>query len=418
MKYRITVLAFSLFSAVSVLTAQGQEKVLELMDSLSMVAPQIRHDFDEKYRIDNLDYGMTIGIEQTPGGRIWNCFVGGGDNEDAYFVLNWSDDGGCSWTDTRFVIDPHDDSLPFARRTIVGQLWTDPLGRLWLFYDQSVTYYYGSSTNWCVICENPDDEVPVWSEPRFLGIGCSLNKPTVMSTGEWVLPVSIWDRSTMAYSTLKDFWTDEEFHSSKSCLDPIRGAHVYVSVDQGNTWEDRSLVKFPFPTFDEHVFVELEDGRWWMTARVGIGTDNSGIMQSFSSDRGYTWTEPEMFQPHISSRHFIRRLASGRLVMVRHGRYDECTSTRTDLMAFISDDDGKTWKGGLLLDDSYDVSYPTGFQDSEGYIHISYDLQRAKRGEIYLAKFTEDDVLNGMISSKHGCLRYLIVKPGKISNRQ
>ena len=72
MKYRITVLAFSLFSAVSVLTAQGQEKVLELMDSLSMVAPQIRHDFDEKYRIDNLDYGMTIGIEQTPGGRIWN----------------------------------------------------------------------------------------------------------------------------------------------------------------------------------------------------------------------------------------------------------------------------------------------------------------------------------------------------------
>ena len=414
MKRHIVALAFSFLFATSALSAQTFEEYMVMMDSLSMEPPQIQTDFHRKYKVKNLDYGMTIGIERTPGGRIWNCFVAGGDNEDAYFVLNWSDDNGKTWTDSKYVIDPHDKSLPFARRTIVGQLWTDPLGRLWLFYDQSVTYYYGSSTNWYSICENPDDENPVWSEPKFLGIGCTLNKPTVMSTGEWVLPVSIWDRNTMAYTVLKDVWTDEEFRASKAELDPVRGAHVYVSMDQGKSWTDRGMTRFPHPTFDEHIIIELGDGRWWMTGRVGIGTRNSGIIQSFSSDKGYTWSEPEIYQPHLSSRHFITRLASGNLVMVRHGRFDECTKTRTNLTAFISDDDGKTWKGGLLLDDTYDISYPTGFQAPDGYIYVSYDLQRTRRGEIYLVKMTEEDILAGKIVSPEGFLKHLIYKPGKV----
>lgn len=398
-------------------TAQTFSNFVEMLDSLSMEIPQIKDNFCDKYYVKNLDYGMTIGIEQTPGGRIWNCFVGGGDNEDAFFLLTWSDDGGHTWTDTKFVIDPHDNLLPFARRTIVGQLWTDPLGNLWLFYDQSMTYYYGSSTNWYSICKNPDSENPVWSKPVYLGIGCTLNKPTIMSTGEWVLPVSIWSRKTMDYAKLKQELTDSEFNSLKSELDSYRGAHTYVSTDNGETWEDRGQVVFPNPTFDEHQYIELKNGKWWMTARVGIGTNNSGIMQSFSSDKGYTWSTPKFYQPHISSRHYIRRLKSGNLVLVRHGYFDECTKTRTNLMAFLSEDDGKTWKGGLLLDDTYDVSYPTGFQDNDGYIYISYDLQRAKKGEIYLAKFQEKDILAGEVKSKEGFLKHMIFKPGKLETK-
>ena len=99
---------------------------------------------------------------------------------------------------------------------------------------------------------------------------------------------------------------------------------------------------------------------------------------------------------------------------MRHGHYDECTKTRTNLTAFISDDNGKTWKGGLLLDDTYDVSYPTGFQSKDGYIYVSYDLQRAKRGEIYLAKFKEKDILAGKIVTRKGFTNRLIFKPGKL----
>ena len=73
------------------MAAQSLEKFVHTMDSLSMVPPQIQSEFDAKYLTENLDYGMTIGIEQTPGGRIWNCFVGGGDNEDAFFVLQYKE---------------------------------------------------------------------------------------------------------------------------------------------------------------------------------------------------------------------------------------------------------------------------------------------------------------------------------------
>lgn len=102
----------------------------------------------EKYRLANLDYGMTIGIEQTPGGRIWCCWVAGGDDADAYFLLAWSDDRGETWSDTKAVIDPHDATLPEKRRTIVGNLWCDPDGRLWLFYDVAMTYYDGRGGTW------------------------------------------------------------------------------------------------------------------------------------------------------------------------------------------------------------------------------------------------------------------------------
>ena len=190
-------LAIFLISA-SVAYAQDSQDLFRICDSLAMQPPvirEMRRADKAKYSVKKLEYGMTIGIERTPRGRIWNCFVSGGDDANAYFLLNWSDDGGKRWSDTKFIIDPHDDSLPLKRRTIVGQLWTDPLGRLWLFMDQSMTYFDGRSGNWCAVCENPDAAHPVWSEPRYIGFGCSLNKPTVLSNGEWVLPVSLWVRS-------------------------------------------------------------------------------------------------------------------------------------------------------------------------------------------------------------------------------
>ena len=157
---------------------------------------------------------MSLRTNRHLRGRIWNCFVGGGDNADAYFLLHWSDNDGKTWSDTKFIIDPHRDDLPFKRRTIVGQLWTDPIGRLWLFMDQAMTYYDGRAGNWYAICENPDAKHPIWSEPKYLSFGCTLNKPTVMSTGEWVLPVSLWIRR-MINVAMEKGWTES----------PLREAH-------------------------------------------------------------------------------------------------------------------------------------------------------------------------------------------------
>ena len=65
----------------------------------------------------------------------------------------------------------------------------------------------------------------------------------------------------------------------------------------------------------------------------------------------------------------------------------------SQLTAWLSEDDGKTWKGGLMLDERKGISYPDGFQAPDGTIYISYDRNRATDGEILLARFTEEDIL-------------------------
>ena len=135
------------------------------------------------------------------------------------------------------------------------------------------------------------------------------------------------------------------------------------------------------------------------------------MYESFSSDKGYTWTKPKFYLPHCNSRHFMRRLASGAILMVRHGYVYENTSYRRELRAFLSYDEGKSWNGNLLLDERSKITYPSGCQDENGDIFISYDYERAKCGEIYLAKFTEQDILDGRVSGK-SFLKKRIFKAG------
>ena len=49
--------------------------------------PYINHTPDERYQMKNLDYGMTIGTAVTHKGRLFACWVGGGDNPKAFFLL-------------------------------------------------------------------------------------------------------------------------------------------------------------------------------------------------------------------------------------------------------------------------------------------------------------------------------------------
>lgn len=117
-----------------------------------------------------------------------------------------------------------------------------------------------------------------------------------------------------------------------------------------------------------------------------------------------------------NSRFFIRRLKSGRLLMVNHSnwRYPQGDwkgyKTRNNLMAQLSEDDGKSWFGGLLLDVRNDVSYPDGCQEENGQIHIIYDYDRHGAREILTASFTEHDILEGRFDSPNSYYRRLVSK--------
>ena len=171
----------------------------------------------------------------------------------------------------------------------MGNLWTDPKGRLWLFFDQQLGDPQKRITNWFMRCDDPDAAEPAWSEPVMFAEGCTLNKPTVLKNGDWLLPVSDWHKKT---------------------------ARVFASTDEGASWKERGSLQFPDWEFDEHMMVELKDGRLWMLART-----KGQPHESFSTDGGKTWSTPKQAATvqNVNARFFLRRLKSGRILLVKNG---------------------------------------------------------------------------------------------------
>jgi predicted neuraminidase len=323
------------------------------------------------------------GLERARNGRLWAVWYAGGPDEPTegpgnYVVLVTSTDDGKTWSGPKIVIDP-----PGDVRAYDSTLWHDPQGRMWLFWAQSSHKWDGRSGVWAMHTSNSGDGQPRWSEPRRLCHGIMMNKPTVRKNGDWLLPVSVWAQKP------GDGTRPEHRHD----LQELVGANVFVSSDQGRTFQHLGQTRAVDSIFDEHSIIERRDGSLWMLLRT-----KSGIAESVSVDGGKTWTPAQPSRiPHVNSRFFIRRLRSGNLLMVRHNPPDR--KTRSHLMAYLSTDDGKTWSDGMMVDERAGVSYPDGVEDDKGNIRIIYDFERTKSRLILMAVFTEGDVRSGTPSA-------------------
>jgi hypothetical protein len=394
---------------VSVFALQHLGQVTQQLLNQIHVTQKLILDPLPAYEHKYLPFAMASSIEVTHGGRIWTCWAGGEDGPNAFLLASYSDDEGKSWRDPVFVIDPQAHGLKLGTR--LGSFWCDPKGALWLFFHQSVGMFDGSCSNWFVRCDNPDDENPVWMDPVYIGFGASINKPIVCKNGEWILPVSLWER----------WHIDKPFTDCYRELDPVRGANVFVSDDEGGLWRYRGGIIFKDSCYNEHSVVELDDGRLWMLSR---GMED--VFQSFSDDGGKTWEPQSTAFPHANSRCALARLRSGALLVVKHGRRfdsapertkpEDCGSGRYDLTAFLSEDGGRTWSSGLLLDERQNVSYPDIAQAPNGNVYVHYDRNRYTDAEILFARFREEDVKMGkfmseaaspknIIKSRHGMNR-------------
>lgn len=328
------------------------------------------------------------GIERARNGRLWAVWYAGGPGEgpENYVILVTSDDDGKSWCGPKLVIDP-----PGPVRAYDPTLWMDPTGKLWLFWAQSHGNWDGRSGVWTITTDTPNDPNPTWTAPRRIANGIMMNKPTLRSNGEWLLPIAIWEKPA-------DNRTPKAFQHS---LPEENAANVYVSRDQGRTFQRLGGARVPQRVYDEHMIVERTDGSLWMLVRTSYG-----IGQSTSTD-GRNWTPgTKSGIPHVNSRFFIRRLASGQLLAVTHEPPDK--KTRSHLIARLSNDDGKTWVGGLMIDERRGVSYPDGVQGDDGVIRIIYDFERTGARQILMATFTEEDVLKGQWQSPAARQRVLV----------
>jgi len=319
-----------------------------------------------------------------PRGRLWATWYAGvtpGEDANNYVVLSTSADDGGSWREV-LVVDPDADG---PVRAFDPELWVSPDGRLFFFWAQMDRGRRDTQLGvWCIETATPDAEQPAWSRPRRLGDGVMMCKPTVLSTGEWTLPISLWREHD-------------------------KSAQIVVSADAGRSWSVRGACNVPRDVrqFDEHMIVERKDGTLLMLVRTTYG-----IGQSTSTDRGATWPDlvPSAL-PHTPARFFVQRLASGNLLLVKHGPLDRQTG-RSHLTAFVSMDDGATWCGGLMLDERPGVSYPDGQQTPDGLIRVIYDHNRVTDRTILMATFREEDVVAGKDASGAVRLRQLVSRAG------
>ena len=82
------------------------------------------------------------------------------------------------------------------------------------------------------------------------------------------------------------------------------------------------------------------------------------------------------------------------------------------MTALLSDDDGRTWTGGLTLDERKNVSYPDGIQGRDGVIRVVYDRERFTEREILMAAFREEDVRAGKCVSADTRLKVIVNRAG------
>jgi hypothetical protein len=344
------------------------------------------------------------GIAVAPNGRLWVSWDTGGygEGKDNVVMLATSGDGGRTWSKPVLIVDP-----PF--RASYSGLWLDPDDRLWFTftiwpirsahedrvsmqeqfddirsYNAFITENQAAGSQfWAITTDNPDDPSPDWNAPRLIAMEYGhMNKPAVLSCGTWVWPTATLGRPK-----------------------PHR---PLFSTNCGRTFHFRGHVPIPEAerNCDENMIVERGDGSLWMLNRT-----NYGIGESFSFDQGKTWTEMEPSDiEHTVARFFISRLPSGKLLLIKHGKVDEPPKGRERLMAFLSEDDGKTWDGGLMIDERGGVSYPDAAQDADGNIYVVYDYQRHGAKEILMAVFTEEDVATGEAVSDAARFRQVIDK--------
>jgi len=342
-------------------------------------------------------------------GRLWAVWYGGASNsEDSnnYLVLSTSADNGGTWKEV-LIYDP-DGEGPW--RAFDSELWVSPDGKLRWFWTERKVKLRGSlnkpdtpqllgiyaghddpeavKTDRLMMMTLDADREPCapFETPRIIGKGVMMCKPIVSTSGEWVLPVSHWFQE--------------------------QSAKLMFSSDGGKTFrlsEGGATMPKPWRTFDEHCVVEMANGAFRIWART-----NKGCRTSVSTDHGKTWTPEQLANfGYPATRTTVRRLRSGRILLVKHGA-DVASNGggRNCLTAFLSDDDGRTWKGGLVLDPRKGGSYCDVDQGPDGSVFAIWDFGRTTSRDILYARFTEDDVMSGWGRSK-GFVTLGVVSTGR-----
>ena len=202
-----------------------------------------------------------------------------------------------------------------------------------------------------------------WTQPSFVCSGKCFNPPVETGSGALVLPVGGDDSSVFACISGDDgiSWTGGEPFKVENLL-PANPRPAFIA-------EGESLRAFL-----------LSNGK-----AVGY--------ECGSEDAGLSWSGQKVFLPLPETGFSINRLPSGRLLLVKNGRLDESLYVFPDgLYAYLSDDDGQTWYGGLVLDYRPFSQEPRVAVSPGGRIAVLFSNNFRASAQVCIAMTTEKEI--------------------------
>jgi endonuclease/exonuclease/phosphatase family metal-dependent hydrolase len=298
------------------------------------------------------------GIAMSRGGKLFAALHYAGGSKNGICIIH-SENHGADWENT----------AEFANASR-GVLWRGFAGELRCFLT------IGESI--CMsVCANPDTTPSAWSEAVPVAKGYCSSTPVVLRNGAILLPVYLFESN---------------------------GPGVLISMDRGRSWMAKpsgiTLEEKLHNQTQEPILVPYRNGR---VAMLNRATGYQWRWKSVSKTFGQSWDTAEKFIYSPDTPMSVTVLPSGRWLAIKNGRLDQMLYYIPDrLIAYMSDDEGETWYGDLLIDDRRDAVSPCVCAPGDGYIYILYSYAPvigAER-EIRFVKTSEMEI-NGAAPSRN-----------------
>ena len=324
----------------------------------------------------NRKYDGCPTIEMTGDGILFSVHTGNtdttqqGEGPGDFMVVSISPDSGRTWVNGKLLLVPGSKRDKYFDATI----FRGANGKAMLCFAHTTDSLRWDGRGGVYVTELSYDrgaDTIAYTRPRFLFDGVANNKPDLVD-GQLYFAVSEWGPEN---------W----------------GNRIYtVPYAAFGTEEPRLLSRLPDAeafSCEPSVTYLGADSEYIALLRV----EGTGMAYTTSRDLK-NWTGPRSYNGFIgdnaSSRHCIRRLKSGHLLLiVNSSKFPD----RSDISAFISVDNGKTWGHKFIIEGK--GSYPDATEDDNGTIYIVYDRYRIWLRQIDVVKVSEDDILQNNLSA-------------------
>ncbi|MBF4470427.1 sialidase family protein [Flavobacterium sp. HJJ] len=309
-------------------------------------------------------------------GNLYVAWVTGGPGEgnENYLTVSLSKDKGKSWSHDKLIT--YVDSKDSTRLMDVG-LFNDKFGNLYMNWAKHVKKKNFIKKVWAVswyskLNLSKEGDTIRYTPPRKIAEGSMINKPFYSEfSDQIVFPISRW------------YEGNSDLHQPFIYKANYGTSHLNNFTKVGSIPLDPSIM-----SIHEHMVLQLKDSTYF-----GMVRTLDGIYYSKSQD-GNNWDMGKKFTqlgPTTPARFHLAKLKSGRLILIFNN-----SQARSNMMIYLSDDDGVTWPYKMVIDAGNYVSYPDMIETEKGVLNIVYDYARKPYGTIYFVSVKEDDIIKNV----------------------